>query len=377
MKNPFSSHEEKYKYYNLTRILSKECHYNMIFGERSNGKTYSVEDYALKRFCETGEQLALVRRWREDFIGKRGKAMFDAIVSNGLVEKYSNGEYTKIVYKASMWYLARHDDELDKDILCEKPFCYGFSLASYEHDKSTSYPDITTILFDEFLTRNNYLVDEFVLFANVVSTIVRQRNNVKIFMCGNTVNKYSPYFKEMGLTHINKMKVGDIDVYQYGESSLRVAVEYADGISKKGKPSDLYFAFNNPKLQMITGGAWEIAIYPHCPCKFDKKDILLTYFIIWEAEIFQCEIVNKYNNLFTYIHVKTTPIKNEATDIIYSPEFNHSYNWKRNITKRFSKVEEIIYRFFLSDKVFYQDNEVGEAIRNYLQWCKNGGDVIR
>ena len=32
----------KTKYYSLTEILKKKAIYNMIIGERSNGKTYSV-----------------------------------------------------------------------------------------------------------------------------------------------------------------------------------------------------------------------------------------------------------------------------------------------------------------------------------------------
>ena len=59
------------------------------------------------------------------------------------------------------------------------------------------------ILFDEFITRSMYLPDEFVIFTNVLSTIIRDRNNVKIFMCGNTVNKYCPYYKEMGLNNVS------------------------------------------------------------------------------------------------------------------------------------------------------------------------------
>ena len=38
---------ETQKYYSLDRILSKNACYNIIFGERSNGKTYSVLKYAL------------------------------------------------------------------------------------------------------------------------------------------------------------------------------------------------------------------------------------------------------------------------------------------------------------------------------------------
>ena len=188
------------KYYSLKKILQHNATYNVIFGERSNGKTFAVHEYGLKEFWEHGGQMAIIRRWQDDFIGKRGSTMFDGIVNAGVVERVTNGEWTGIYYFSSRWYLCRYED--GKRITMETPFAYGFAITSQEHDKSTSYPAVRTILFDEFLTRSAYIPDEFVLFCNVLSTIIRQRDDVKIFMLGNTVNKYCPYFKEMGMKHI-------------------------------------------------------------------------------------------------------------------------------------------------------------------------------
>ena len=356
----------KKKFYSLKNILSKNAQYNIIFGERSNGKTYSVLKYGIEKYYNSREQLAIVRRWQDDFTGKRGQTMFDSLVENGEIEKITRGEWTGVYYWGSKWYLCRYEKE--KRITSEDPFAYGFSISSMEHDKSTSYPRITTICFDEFLTRTMYLPDEFILFMNVVSTIVRHRTNVKIFMLGNTVNKYCPYFSEMGLTHIKNMKPGDIDLYRYGDSELIVAVEYTQP-NKAGKESDLYFAFDNPKLSMITGGAWEIDIYPHCPVKFAPKDILFTYFIEFSGELLQCEIVKHDELYFTFIHRKTTELKNINEDLIYSPDFSPRPNYRRKITRPVSSIERRVAEFYLKDKVFYADNEVGEVVRNYLMWC--------
>ena len=361
----------KQKFYSLKNILSKDAQYNIIFGERSNGKTYSVLKYGLEKFCKTGEQTAIVRRWSEDFKGKRGSTMYQALVNNHEIEKLTNGKWTDVYYYSGRWYLCKYNEKEERAIL-EKPISYAFALGSMEHDKSTSYPEITTILFDEFLTRNMYLPDEFVLFMNVLSTIIRHRKNVKIFMLGNTVNKYCPYFNEMGLRHIKDMKVGDIDIYSYGDSDLKVAVEYCKP-NKQGKESDTYFAFDNPKLNMITGGAWEVNIYPHCPIKYAPKDIKFTYFIIFDGEVLQCEIIVKDNNNFTFIHRKTSPIKDEEKDLIYSTEYRPLPNWKRKINKPTTDIEKKIAVYFAKDKVFYQDNDVGEIVRNYLIWC--GKDV--
>lgn len=361
----------KLKYYSLKNILTKNAQYNIIFGERSNGKTYSVLKAGIENFANNAKQMAIIRRWQDDFRGKRASTMFDNLVNNNEIAKATNGEWTGVYYYASRWYFCRFENE--KRIVHEIPFAYSFAISAMEHDKSTSYPNITLVLFDEFLTRGMYLPDEFVLFMNVLSTIIRERNDVKIFMCGNAVNQYSPYFAEMGLVHIKQMNPGDIDVYEYGESGLRVAVEFADS-PNKGKPSDLYFAFDNPKLSMITGtgGIWEIAVYPHCPVKFTPKEIIFTYFIRFSGELLQCEIVQHEKLIFTFIHRKTTELKNPEKDLIYSPDYDPRPNWKRKITKPTTPLEKKIALFYITDKVFYQDNEIGEIVRNYLMWCKTG-----
>lgn len=356
----------KEKFYSLKNILAHNAQYNIIFGERSNGKTYAVEKYAIERAAKYGEQLAIVRRWRDDFIGKRGAAMFDALVANGEIERATNGTWSSVYYFGSRWFFCRYEE--DRRITSETPFAYGFSISSMEHDKSTSYPGIKTVLFDEFLTRSAYLPDEFVLFMNVLSTIIRHRTDVKIFMLGNTVNKYCPYFSEMGLNHVKNMKPGSIDLYRYGESNLTIAVEYTKP-NTKGKESDFYFAFDNPKLSMITGGSWEIDVYPHCPVKYKPNEILFTYFISFAGDLLQCEIVQHEDLFFTFIHRKTTELKEPDRDLIYSTEFDPRPNWARKITKPRSDIERKIAEFYIKDKVFYADNETGEIVRNYLQWC--------
>ena len=226
-------------------------------------------------------------------------------------------------------------------------------------------------MFDEFLTNSTYLVDEFVLFMNTVSTIVRRREDVKVYMLGNTVNKFCPYFNEMGLNHIPKMEQGSIDIYRYGESKLTVAVEYcASTETKKNAEAHKYFAFNNPKLEMITGGAWELNIYPHLPYKYRPKDILAMYFIEFNDCIYQCEIIDVEGVVFTFIHIKTTPIRKPETHIIYSLEYHAEHNYNRSIYKPTNKIQTKIEWFFKNDKVFYQDNNVGDAISNYLKNCK-------
>lgn len=356
------------KYYSTTKINKKNATYNVIFGERSNGKTYALLEQSLRQYFKDGSQMAYVRRWKEDVTGRRASRLYGGINENGLVKKLSNGEYSGITYFAGKFYLCNYDERGkaiygDNDIVA-----FSFALSDSEHDKSTSFPKIKTIVFDEFLTNKLYLNDEFVLFMNTVSTIVRRRTDVKIYMLGNTVNKFCPYFQEMGLTHIPQMEQGAIDVYRYGESALTVAVEYCkSNANLKDKEQNKYFAFDNPKLSMITGGAWELSIYPHLPVKYKPKDVLLTYYIEFSENIYQAEIIEVEGMVFTYIHAKTTPIKDVENSLIYSLIPHHERNFNRSIFKPMSRTQEKILWFYKYDRVYYQDNSIGDAINNYLK----------
>ena len=365
------------KFYSVKPMMKQypDAQYYMIIGERSNGKTFSCIEYALDNYFNKGEQFAYIRRWQDDIKGKRGTELFKNFINNetrgNIIKSKSKGKYNTVIYRSHMWFMAYRNEDSDEISVAFEPFAYGFTLSDMEHDKSTSYPNVTTIIFDEFITRKIYFPDEFVTFTNVLSTIIRHRNNVKIFMCGNTVNKYCPYFKEMGLTNIDKMKQNTIDVYTYGDSGLMVCVEFSEFPSKK-KESDIYFAFNNPKLQMITKGTWEINVYPHLPREFSykPKDVKLTYYIVFNNTILHCDIVHLNKCWFTFIHPKTTPIKEDNKNLVYTLDVLPYRNYRCKINKPVSRLEKFIYNQFRIGKVFYSSNDVGEIVRNYLM-CNN------
>ena len=367
--------KSKSDYYSLDRILKTESEYNVIIGSRSNGKTTSVLLYMLERYCNHGEEFAVIRRWADDFKQQRGNTLFNAIERMGLIQKYTNNEWTNIVFQSMRFYFGRYQN--GKLVLSEKPIGYCYAVSQVEHDKGSSV-NVINILFDEFMTRSEYgyLTNEFVLFQNTISTLIRERGDrdkIKIFMCGNTVTFFCPYFHEMGLTNIKKMKPGDIDVYTYGDSGLRVAVEYAEPFKGKSN-SNKYFAFNNPRLKMITGadgGSWEIDIYPHLLEKYKPNQIMFTYFIIFDGMTLQCEVIKYKSGVITYIHRKTTDIRYPDKDIVFSIEPNNRRNWNTNILKIHNpSLKQAFSRIFDTSKFFYQDNEVGEYMRNYLIWCK-------
>ena len=371
------------KYYSLEKIKKTKSRYNIIFGERSSGKTFACIDEIVKNYFDSDmkNQGAIIRRWRTDFTGKRGATYFDNLVCDGngknRIKEYSKGKYDHVVYWSGRWFMAYYDKELEKNVTAPEPFCYSFALTEMQHDKSSSFPNVITIVFDEFMVHGvgAYIPDEFSVYCNVLSTIIRNRSNVIIYMLANTVDLVGCiYWREMGLYRIKQMKPGQIDIYKYGDSGLKVAVEYTESPEDNTKPSDVYFAFNNKnlsKLSMITKGNWELDFYPHLLTKFERKNIIQSYFIMYENYTVQCDVVLKDNETFTFIHPKTTPIKHELNDIIFNTEANGLYNYMGKLTKPINKAVKKLYWYFIANKVFYSDNETGEVVARYLYWCNN------
>lgn len=372
--------KKKVKYYNIAHLLKDypDAQYYVVFGERSNGKTYSALDYALERYYKFGEQFAYLRRFGEDVRRKNLSTLLDAHIANGRLSTLSHGEYILVDYTGNRFIPYNIEEGTSKITKAPEPIGYAFDLNSMEHHKSTSYPKVTTIIFDEFLSRQGYLPNEFVLFMNMLSTIIRDRNNVKIFMIGNTVNRYCPYFTEMGLTHIKNQKPGSVDVYHYADTGLSVAVEYCDPISKRGgKSSDVYFAFDNPELQMITTGSWEISIYPHLEIRYRPKDVVTNFFINFDGSLLHCEIVSTEDTYFMFVHPKTTPVKDENEDIVYTTIPDQRWNYRTGIRQLKDKLSMTILRLVKENRVFYSDNETGEVMRNFLMWASSFNSTIR
>lgn len=360
----------KFRYYDVRHLLSEypEAKYYVVIGERSNGKTYSALDYALQRATK-GEQFAYLRRYGEDIRPKNLSDLFNAHLDNGRIAELFPG-YNAIEYKTGHFTIYKKDENGKKDDLVEpKEIGRAFDLNGMEHYKSIAFPRITTIIFDEFLSRTGYIPNEWQLFQNTLSTIIRTRNNVRVFMLGNTVNKYCPYFDEMGLKHVKDMEQGTIDVYRYGDSGLELVVEYCESSAKRGgKSSDVYFAFDNPQLKMITEGSWEIAVYPHLPCEYKPKDVVCQFFIDFAHEILHGRIISLENQApFVFLHRKTTEIQSQQ-DIVYCtvPDSNPYHRY--GLYEQQDKVSRFIKECIRKGRIFYSTNDVGETFRNFLMW---------
>lgn len=369
------------RYVDIKPLLDVDAHYRLMVGERSNGKSYAVLKYHLEKFKNSNytEPLAIIRRWEEDFKGANSqRTCYDSLMFNGsnknIIQELT--DFDGVEYYGGRYYMTKYDENEEKVKRTDVVIAYAFSINNAEHYKGAQFPMITTVLFDEFISDRMYLPDEFTMFMNLLSTIIRQRDNMEVFMCANTINVFNPYTREMGLTRFKSQKVGSIDTYTYGDSGLKVAVFLTDSAPKKTKKSNVYFAFNNPKLNMITGGdsIWQIGVYPHSPIKFSHiTDVIFKYWIVFDDEEYQCEIVQKDTYNFTFIYPHTSTDKHQPTDLIFNSdgEYDSYHQFSILHTTLPSTFMSKLLLYFKSKQVYYSDNATGNAINTYLEWCKN------
>lgn len=374
-------------YYDNTEIKKAKAYYNMVIGEMSDGKTFAALEEIIKGYCDTYNNDvpncgAIIRRYDKDFTGLTAVNYFKPLVDAG---KLKDTPFDDIQYYRQAWYMVKYEYEVNKkgeELITprkeKKPFCYAFPINTMEHTKGPGYKECTTIVFDEFLTRSVYLVNEYDLFQQVVSRIVRDDCRATIWMLGNTVTWNNPYFREMGLTKsLRDMEQGDIVTVKYHSDPKvnQLAVEYVPTIDRKvcKKKSDVYFDFeNNGMGKMITTGQFMMAMYPHLPTKYVPNEVLFTYYIAHDDRLYQCDIVelDEDSSRFTYIYELDEAIDDDDS-LIFSDTNNVKSNWRKSITKPFDNLGKKIYDFYQKDKVYYQDNMVGESINNYLKFCRS------
>ena len=85
----FLKKKESDNYYSIYNIAKEDYLYRMLIGERSNGKTYSVLEYALKNYVNGKGKLGIIRRWDEDFKAKRGASLFCIFIALSLTDARS------------------------------------------------------------------------------------------------------------------------------------------------------------------------------------------------------------------------------------------------------------------------------------------------
>ena len=234
-------------YYSLANILQYNTSYKVIIGERSNGKTYAVKSHMLKKQKRGGGRFLYLRRKHKYITRQKMYKLFDDM------EKITIELFGSCVeYKNDIGFYTQDGDEVNV-------LGYCTSIEDAMDFKGVPFNDVTTILFDEFMDYG-YFDDEIRRFLNIISTVVRNREDVEIFMVANTISRYCPYF-DLLRVEVSKLQQGKIHILNH-KGGVSVAVEYCKslntGLSGKKEKKHKYIGFDdNESVKMILYGEFE------------------------------------------------------------------------------------------------------------------------
>lgn len=345
----------KQKYYSTVNIKKTNSDYNIILGERSNGKSYAVKhDCISDAYKDKNKKFIYLRRW--DLEIKQN--LIDQYFADANIPLITNGEYEHVIAFHGGIFLANADDK--GKFIKGVQIGYARALSMEEHYTSGIYTDCSNVIFEEFISRTAYLPNEPQKLQQFISTIAR-RNKIKIWMIGNTISRLCPYFSEWELRNVPRQKQGTIEIYEHktdqldekGNSiTIRIAVEYAEN---SGNNSKMFFGSSS---KMITSGIWQSEEKQHIIGK--ETDYNKMYEVIIEFSDFkfyaQFLIHKTTNNCIWFISPKTTEIQ-KNTRIISDKLYNSVFATRGFIP--ISKNEVIAFDYLKQGKICYSDNLTG------------------
>ena len=174
-------------YYKPDKLISRHALLNFILGERGVGKSWSMKYYAVDRWLKHGEQFIYLRRYKEEL---------QLACSSFFSDLQHAGAYTEHTFQV------KGSKNLTTFIMDGEVIGYGIALSTSNILKSTAFPLVRTIIFDEFMLDvgvYHYLKNEVHKMLDCIETVFRLKDG-KVFFLGNSISvTENPYFNYFNL----------------------------------------------------------------------------------------------------------------------------------------------------------------------------------
>lgn len=357
--------------YNLDSIDAEGSTINIIYGERSNGKSYQVKHKkGVIKYWQTGKRFILMRRWKEEISSEKIEQYFNDVD----VFSITDGAFNCItMFKKQLW-LSNYDVETGKTTRGDK-IGYVVALSTEQNYAGASYMDVEDIIFEEFMSRSEYLgKNEPDKLINFYSTVDRKRKTTRLWLVGNTISRVCPYIPEWNLTKIvSKQKQGTIEnVYlptgvindDGSEEKIKLSIEYC---MPTGESS---FAIGRHR-DMLNKGSWQTDPQPHLPKSIKNYRSKLKIVFQYQDFRFLAEfLIDKETHEFAwFIYPYNKKIKEKT--IVISDKVKISRYWQRNIYDtnfKNEKMNRLLYNTFRESNIFYASDQCGTDFKQVIDF---------
>ena len=359
-------------YYSAKPILdyakSIDCPFVGIAGGKGNGKTYDIIRIGLNERVKNGYIMRYLRRYAESIKPKAIQSLCKP--HRQTLINLTDGKYNDFNYYQNRFWLVRRDETgkiVEKD---NEPFMVCNALNSVEAFTGTDEGECSMIFYDEFLSREKEIADEYYNLMIFHSNCVRNRVNkwTPLILVGNTVTRNSCLITEFGV-NLYDMKKGEITVVKNSKGEAKIVFEYCDEVEVMQEAADVYYnRFNdNDRIKMIYKGDWTVGNYPHTNEQTIKSSTMLARIkIIAPSNRAICFEFRHYNDrdLFGYVKSYDNDLLPKICTFINKDMMlkNDVFNYlpQRGIFKKFIAL---VY----TRNVFFESCEVGEQFRDFLK----------
>ena len=381
---------KKIIHYNIDPIDRIGANFNLIWGERSNGKSYQVkhkkailpflqdsERYQdmyynkgniIKTCQKAGKRFILMRRFKEEI----NSSWIESYFSDVDVDKITNGEYNMITMYRKELYLTYYDVETHKSKRGLK-IGYAVSLSTEQNFAGGSYLDVSDIIFEEFMSRTSYLHDEPNKLLNFYSTVDRKHGTVKVWLVGNTITRVCPYIQEWGLNEIifnqkqGEIKTLWIPTHDFDDENRPIDVKLAVEHCKSTGNSSFVFGTH---AGMINKGEWQSDPQPKLPKSYKDYKVLYRFGFSYKTFKWLAEYLldKETKDVCWFIYPYNREFKKDI--IVFSDIIKTSPYWQRDIYNPLIKNKILVdlFKTFRENRIFYSSDLCGTEFKQAIDF---------
>lgn len=190
------------KYYNPHDMLTRGATLNFLHGSRGPGKTWAMK---LKALTRPFEVIWMVRtdkeamRTAKGFLNDMPQDIQDRFKLD-TQEMLTGSIDGKVSKKKTTFPVIVDETGKTQVIFCALNIC----------TKGIPFPKVNWLIFDEYLilegSSTRYMNNELNLFADFLQTCMRNKKNFRVFLIGNPIDIFNPYFAYFHIEEINTSK---------------------------------------------------------------------------------------------------------------------------------------------------------------------------
>lgn len=176
------------EYYSFDKVMSYNAIYNFVVGARGLGKTYGAKRHVIRKAIQHGHEFIYLRRYKTEI--KACGTWFSDIA-----HEFPGWDFKVDGGKALCAPSSTADDKQRK----WRVIGYFIALSNAQTQKSVPYPNVRTILYDEFIIEKGalrYLTNEAKVFNDFYLTVDRWKDKTRVFFLANSLSITNPYFLE-------------------------------------------------------------------------------------------------------------------------------------------------------------------------------------